>query len=199
MEQEIHKLVVAVTQASGPRKIDWSTIIAGVMLIMAIGSAVFWPLNQTSLDSKMAIQQLSQELNEHTNLQLHPVGNALVNRLEFQLQDHINNNTKMHQLLEESTKERIDLVIQTLKSDIRAAESKTDLHNERLYSRVVKLEEKNSQDVENELAELRVWRFRAMNGEIRSVNNGHVNEESPHPSPASAHNPVKESISSSSK
>lgn len=46
IENQIRELAVNITQAAAPRKTDWPTLIALIMLIMAIGSAVFWPLNQ---------------------------------------------------------------------------------------------------------------------------------------------------------
>src|SRR5512137_1127620 len=77
MEQEIQKLVVAVTQASGPKKTDWSTIIAGLGLILAIGTAVFWPLNQQVQDLKTQQAANHESMVEHQKLDNHPVGAAL--------------------------------------------------------------------------------------------------------------------------
>lgn len=85
VEQEIQKLVIAVTQASGPKKTDWSTIFAGVMLIMALGSAVYLPLNQ-KMDSMGQVQkELQIKSEQHSNLPGHPVSMAI----EQQLQSHI--------------------------------------------------------------------------------------------------------------
>jgi GNAT superfamily N-acetyltransferase len=82
MEGEIQKLVVAVTQASGPRKTDWSTIIAAVMLIMAIGSAVFWPLNQSTQENKERIEAYHQDFQEHKSQDSQGITAALIQRLE---------------------------------------------------------------------------------------------------------------------
>jgi hypothetical protein len=65
IEQEIQKLAVGVTQAAAPKKTDWSTLIALAMLIMALGSAVFWPLNETAADNKSNIQKLELRLEDH--------------------------------------------------------------------------------------------------------------------------------------
>ena len=73
IERQIRELAVGVTQAAAPRKTDWQTLIALVMLIMAIGSAVFWPLNQTANDNKQSLQHMEQQFHAHTQLQLHPV------------------------------------------------------------------------------------------------------------------------------
>jgi hypothetical protein len=45
IEGEIQKLAVAVTQAGAPKKTDWATLISLAFLIIALGSAVFYPLN----------------------------------------------------------------------------------------------------------------------------------------------------------
>ena len=66
VESEIQKLVVAVTQASGPRKTDWSMLISLAFLIMALGSAVFWPLNQTAENNKNEIKDLQIKVEDHT-------------------------------------------------------------------------------------------------------------------------------------
>ena len=52
---KIDQLAIAVTQAAAPKKTDWSMIISACLLMMAIGSAVFWPLNQTSQNNKQDI------------------------------------------------------------------------------------------------------------------------------------------------
>jgi hypothetical protein len=52
VEGEIQKLVVAVTEASAPRKTDWPTLISLAFLILALGGAVFYPLNATVSEIK---------------------------------------------------------------------------------------------------------------------------------------------------
>lgn len=82
LDNKLERLTVAVTQAQSPQKTDWSMIISAIFLILAIGSAVFWPLNQTSTNNKVEMKLLSEKFDEHNKLELHPVGNALVKRLE---------------------------------------------------------------------------------------------------------------------
>ena len=74
IEKQLNQLTISVTQAAGPRKTDWSTIIAGIALILAIGSAVFWPLNQTYQDNKQNLQTLEAKFDRHQELQIHSVG-----------------------------------------------------------------------------------------------------------------------------
>ena len=45
IEAEIQKLAVAVTQAGAPKKTDWATLISLAFLVIALGSAMFYPLN----------------------------------------------------------------------------------------------------------------------------------------------------------
>jgi hypothetical protein len=162
MEQEVQKLVVAVTQAAGPRKTDWSTIIAALMLVMAIGSAVFWPLNQTSRDSKLVIENLERKFDNHTQLQLHPVGMALVSRIEEQLQFQSN---KFSYDLESYKKYVDDLINRQEKlflEHIGGALKSQNLVNEWMHNKILKLEEQNQINNERDKNELQLWRRHAM-------------------------------------
>ncbi len=94
MEQEIQKLVVAVTQASGPRKTDWSTIIAAVMMVMAIGAAVLVPLNQISQDNKREIEKVQTIISDHMKQDGHPVSITSIQRLEDQIKMHNDNDDR---------------------------------------------------------------------------------------------------------
>jgi hypothetical protein len=173
MEQEIQKLVVAVTQAAGPRKTDWSTIIAAVMLVLAIGSAAFWPLNQTSQENKQGLVRMEEMIDSHVKVANHPVGEALIQRLEEQLKLVKENHEKdmtahnldarqMHDTLRTHFHEELDLLTKTYELQLKALESKVDLHNDRLFNRVVKLEDQNRLDMEREKDELQQWRQKAM-------------------------------------
>lgn len=162
MEQEIQKLVVAVTQAAGPRKTDWSTIIAGIMLVMAIGSAVFWPLNQTTQDTKVQAQRVEEGLDAHTRLDMHPVGLALVHRLEDGLKEHEASCLKEREILRVHFHEELTMLEKSFALQVQALNEKTTLHDERLYGRVVKLEEQNGRDNERDKDELVKWRQKAM-------------------------------------
>jgi len=82
VEKQLQSLTIAVTEAQAPRKTDWSVIISAVLLMMAIGSAIFWPLNQTSQINKEAIDKLEVKFEQHEQLQGHPVGVALIQQLD---------------------------------------------------------------------------------------------------------------------
>ena len=64
IEQEIQKLAIGLTQAAAPKRTDWQMLIALAMLLMALGSAVFWPLNQTAVDNKEAVHKLELRVDE---------------------------------------------------------------------------------------------------------------------------------------
>ena len=82
VEKQLQSLTVAVTQAQAPRKTDWNIVISGGLLIMALGSAVFWPLNQTGQNNKDAIERLTMKFEQHEAIPMHPVGQALMQHLE---------------------------------------------------------------------------------------------------------------------
>jgi hypothetical protein len=82
IESEIQKLAIAVTQAAAPRKTEWSTLIATMMLIMAIGSAVFWPLNQTAANNASELKATQIILSQHISQESHPVAGVRLNILE---------------------------------------------------------------------------------------------------------------------
>lgn len=144
IEHELQRLAVGVAAASGPRKTDWATIISAIMLVMAIGSAVFWPLNQTAQNNSAAIQSIEQKFDEHQRLQLHPVGAALMQRLEGQLHDHIANNQREND------------------SQNAAWSKELDLLTERINARLAKLETNESDRNKSDLEELRALRLRVL-------------------------------------
>lgn len=162
MEAEIQKLVIAVTQAAGPKKTDWGTIIAGIMLVIAIGGAAFWPLNQTSQETKQSLQHLEQRYDEHQNLTLHPVGQALVDRLEQQLKAHQVEDTKGKDALRQCFLDRIALVQKENAMMLDNLKQTVTLNDDRLYSRLDKLEDLNLKSYEKDQEELLMWRQKAM-------------------------------------
>lgn len=173
MEGEIQKLVVAVTQAAGPRKTDWATIIAGCALVLAIGSAAFWPLNQTAQDNKAGLTRMEQITDDHSKIEMHPVGLALVQRLESELKavkenhekdlrEHAQDAKDMHETLRTHFHEEMTMQSKIYELQLSALEKKVDLHNDRVYARVLKLEDKNTMDAEREKDELQMWRQKAM-------------------------------------
>lgn len=187
VEKQLSELTVAVTQAAGPRKTDWSTIIAAVMLVMAIGSAAFWPMYQTSTENKQSLEQIRQEVSDHKQLQLHPVGTALLQRLEVQLANHVIDNRQemeahiidakeMHSVIEKNFAEKISFIQKIHDLELSALKEKTQLHDDRLYGRVVKLEDKESIEIERERDELQMWRLKSMGIPTNPTVNTHTHE-----------------------
>lgn len=154
LEHEVQKLAVAVTQASGPRKTDWQTILSAIMLIMAIGSAVFWPLNQTAQNNKTDLQALTLKFEDHQKLNLHPVGSALLGRLEDQLKIHIANNVSETENDRASIQKQFELLDEKLQREFSAADKA-------LEHRVHRLESSMEQISEADIDELRAWRNKA--------------------------------------
>lgn len=173
IEKQIQQLAVGVTQASGPRKTDWSVIISALFLVMAISSAVFWPLNQTSQNNKVEVQALEQKISDHFKLPLHPVGQARIDQMQKTLDDTIF--TSQHDLdaLDKKLQKEIELITSEIKTQINAISAKydkeiSDLGN-RLIARVNEYDSTILESNKRDLEELRWWRMRAMNGDIKGA------------------------------
>lgn len=173
MEAEIQKLVVAVTQAAGPRKTDWQTIIAGIALVLAIGSAVFWPMNQTLGETKARVENYQESIIDHQRLDNHPVGAALLKRVEDQLSTHVINNERQFKehvdnekrefdLLKEHFNEKLAIQQKFFQSELSGIQNKNDLYIDKLFNRVLKLENLNDIASEKDKEELMLWRQKAM-------------------------------------
>ena len=174
--RKLDALSVSVTTASGPRRTDWSVIIGALGLIMVIGAAVFVPLNNMANDNKIAIQKSMDVMTDHMKLTLHPVGQALIQRLEEQIIAHALLNEKaMKEHVERDMQEFSDLdkklqleyslvnaklEAQTTALDVRLQKEfgLTQLRND---ARLTKLEtaDNNQQDLDQQ--ELRAWRSKA--------------------------------------
>lgn len=144
MEGEIQKLVVAVTQASGPRKTDWPTIISAIMLMMAIGSAVFWPLNQTAQNNKTDLEHLTRDFERHQQLDNHPVGAAIVDRIEREAKTR-----------SDSHAHEMELLDSRLQDEFKSADAE-------INRRLAIVEACRTDQTKAELEELRMWRLKAM-------------------------------------
>lgn len=168
LDDKLERLTVAVTQAQAPQKTDWSMIISAVFLVLAIGSAVFWPLNQVATNNKEEMKSLSEKFDEHNRLQLHTVGGPLIQRLEEQLKDHTVWGEKNHELLKSAMIMEINGVNKHLDEKLEAADLKEELHNSRNDARLSKLEQIEREQNSKDNDELRNWRLQAMQ---KSVNN----------------------------
>ncbi len=173
MEQDIQKLIVAVTQASGPRKTDWSTIIAGIMLIFAIGSAVFWPLNKALQDTQTQLNIVTSRIDDHQKLDMHPVGDAIAKRLELQLTEHIKSDEvklsnhlsdarEMHRVITESFQKDLSYQKQLFDNQLKFMQVKYDTWMEKITGCVEKLQDRNLQIEQENRNELNRWRQKAM-------------------------------------
>lgn len=173
VEQEIQKLIVAVTQASGPRKTDWGTIISALFLIMAIGSAVFWPLNQTSQDNKDSLKALHAEFIEHKNLMMHPVGAARVVYMEQKFNELSSNNRDAIESLDKKLSRETELITSEIRNQINTISGKYDREisdlGDRLLSRLNGYDQSQMDLTRRDLEELRLWRMRAMNGDVKGI------------------------------
>lgn len=85
IEVEVQKLAVAVTQASAPRKTEWPVLIATLMLVMAIGSAVFSPLHQSVANNKSDTQANHALITQHIAQDYHPVSGVVLQQLGARL------------------------------------------------------------------------------------------------------------------
>src|SRR5271169_4899830 len=52
IDDKFSTLQVGLANANAPKKTDWSLFISIGFFILALGAAVFWPLNKTSQDNK---------------------------------------------------------------------------------------------------------------------------------------------------
>lgn len=173
MEGEIQKLVIAVTQAAGPRKTDWSTIFAGIMLVLAIGSAVFWPLNQTSQNNKDDLLLLRQELSSHKSLNLHPVGEARVDNIERRFTELDSENAKNLDALDKKLQRETELITTEIRNQVSTISSKYDREisdlGDRIIARLNGYDQNEHDAMMRDLDELRSWRLKAMTREPKST------------------------------
>jgi vacuolar-type H+-ATPase subunit I/STV1 len=175
--QKIDSLVIAVTQAQAPKKTDWSLFISIGFFIMALGSAVFWPLNKTTQDNHNEIVAIQQKFENHQQLEMHPVGKALVERLEGQLASHISLNerelkehddadAKMFENLDKKLQTEYQLVNNTLDTKIANLNDKHNLQlqalDEQMQKRFARLETYHTVENQTDQLELRKWRNKAM-------------------------------------
>jgi hypothetical protein len=86
VEKQLQALTIAVTEAQAPKKTDWSVIISAGLLVLALGSAVFWPLNQTGQNNKDAIEHLTAKFEQHEAQVMPPVVQALIEHLELRVE-----------------------------------------------------------------------------------------------------------------
>ena len=142
IEKQIKDLAVGVTQAAAPRKTDWSILIALAMLIMAIGSAVFWPIHQ-------------QMVNLEEQLKIHVANN------QREFQTHVADDAREADVIRTHYHEELEFQKQLLTAEIKGMSEKLELYTDKLYSRVISLEQSRLHDLDKDQEELRQWRNKA--------------------------------------
>lgn len=85
--EQLKSLLVGVATATGPRKTDWQLVISAVALILALGAAIFTPLNMRIADLKEQAEKASDRAEAHMSLPLHPVAAVRLDSLEKELKD----------------------------------------------------------------------------------------------------------------
>jgi len=101
IEKQLRELTASINLVASPKQTNWSTIIAAIALILALGAAVFAPLNMRINENKISIEKLSGFHFDHEKLPLHPVGETKIAGLEGSIADK-------HHLFEQSIGELND-------------------------------------------------------------------------------------------
>lgn len=169
---KLDALSVAVTTAQAPRRTDWGVIISAIGLIIALGAAVLIPLNQTAKDNKQVIEKSRDAMADHSKLLLHPVGEALVKRLEEQIvahatandrtmKEHVERDVQTFDDLNKKCHTELELITKNLELQLDAANKHLTFFNEKLLIRVEKLELRNLNYDDKNDNELRQWRSKA--------------------------------------
>ena len=176
VSRQLAALQVSVTTAAGPKRTDWGVILTAIGLILAIGAAVFVPINNSTKDNKDAILQVQTTMSDHTKMTLHPVGQALVQRLEEQIlthtllndkamKEHAEHDTREFEALDKKLQLEYSLVNVNLAAQIAALDVRlqkefglTQLRNDARFN---KLEADNVSQRDLDQQELRQWRSKA--------------------------------------
>lgn len=169
---KLDTLSVSVTTAAGPRRTDWSVIFAGIALIIAIGAAAIVPLNNSTNDNKSNISRTDDILSDHMKLNLHPVGAALLQRLEEQIvahtvanertmKEHIERDVQTFTDLNQKCHTELELVTKNLEQQLDAVNKHLTFFTEKVLIRVEKIDTRNLSIDDKNDDELRQWRNKA--------------------------------------
>ena len=163
VEQEIQKLVVAVTQAQAPRRTDWGTVILGCMFILSLGAAVLVPLNNSMQDNKSNVQALEQKFDSHAALSLHPEGQIIVRSIQKDLDDKWATYKEQHKDLDtkiqRETQLMTDLITVQLKALDERMQKEFQVLNTAMDLRVGHIEKYMEHQDFSDMDELRKWRL----------------------------------------
>jgi predicted transcriptional regulator len=183
VENQIQSLTVAVTNANAPRKTDWNLLISLGFLILAFSGILFLPLNQTTQATKDSLHELTTEFHSHQNLELHPVGKAMLARLQGQLDASVtainHDNEVQNQVwekrfmmhddmdrnefksLDEKLQKEFALTTETIKQKQAELEKELGMVNDKMCNRVTAIEGRMRFQDESDFTELRQWRNKA--------------------------------------
>jgi uncharacterized protein HemX len=90
-DAQLRKLTVDLVGASGPRPMNWGVLLNGVGLSLAIGAAVFYPMQFRITELSERADSFMAEFRAHEKLTLHPVGTAKVDALDRLVQEEATN------------------------------------------------------------------------------------------------------------
>jgi len=176
VSRQLAALQVSVTTAAGPKRTDWGVILTAIGLTLAIGAAVFVPINNSTKDNKDAILKVQDMMADHMKLTLHPVGSALVQRLEEQIathtllndrvmKEHVERDTQEFNALDKKLQLEYGLMNSKLETQLNALDIRiqkefgiTQLRND---ARLIKLEAADNYQSDLDQQELRQWRSKA--------------------------------------
>jgi hypothetical protein len=171
LEGKFERLTVAVTQAQAPKKTDWSMVISAVFLILALGSAVFWPLNQISQDNKISIQRLDSQIDAHERIEMHPTGLDKVKNMGEKYDTLVKDNQQNLDKLDKKLQRETELIANEIKSQVSSVSAKYDKEiqnlGDRLVNRMNTFDQNQYNNMSKDLDELRMWRLKALTGEIK--------------------------------
>ena len=156
---KIDQLAVAVTLAGAPRKTDWSLFVSIGFFILALGSAVFWPLNKSTQDNKVAIEKYHDEMTEHMKLPLHPVGQARIDGMDLVRTELIARDTALDNKIQKETQLALEASNTKIADlDVRV-QREFNMLNQAMDMRVGKMEKYMEHQDFADMDELKRWRL----------------------------------------
>lgn len=123
IDSQIKQLSVALVQASGPRKTDWSLVISALGLILTLGAATLSPLYLRLHDTSLSVEKLDDRFTTHERLKLHPVGEARIDMLEKFISNSITNNEKNIKELDDKLQKESTLLLSVIDQKIKDIDS----------------------------------------------------------------------------
>jgi hypothetical protein len=87
IEKQLRELAISVNAAAGPKKTDWGLMLGAVGLALAIGAAVFAPLNLRISDNQKNVESAAINIKNHEILSSHPVSDTRLNYIESSIKE----------------------------------------------------------------------------------------------------------------